>query len=58
MEKLQLLLRQLSVIVSKEQTAAQEKYLRGESFNIFEVCGVNHYEVSHSGIIAELLNPR
>lgn len=43
MEKLQLLLRQLSVIVSKEQTAAQEKYLRGESFNMFEVCGVNHY---------------
>ena len=58
MEKLQLLLRQLSVIVSKEQTAAQEKYLRGESFNMFEVCGVNNYEVSHSAIIAELLNPR
>lgn len=27
-----------------------------ESFNIFKICGVNHYENSHSSIIAELLN--
>lgn len=58
MEKLKSLLDQLRVIVTKEQVASNERYLRGESFNIFEVCGVNHYEVTHSAIIAELLNPQ
>jgi len=29
----------------------------GARFNIFSVCGVNHYENTHSAIIAELLNP-
>lgn len=30
----------------------------GGRFNIFRVCGVNHYENTHSAIIAEFLNPR
>jgi len=29
----------------------------GARFNIFKVCGVNHYENTHSAIIAEFLNP-
>lgn len=44
-----------------EQTQMAEREAaraRGEHFNIFAVCGVNHYEVKHSFIIAELLNPQ
>lgn len=29
-----------------------------EDFNMFRICGVNHYENTHSNIIAEILNPR
>lgn len=28
-----------------------------DQFNMFRICGVNHYENTHSSIIAELLNP-
>ena len=31
--------------------------MRGEQFNLFHTCGVNHYEVTHSAILAELLSP-
>lgn len=31
---------------------------RGEHFNVFSLCGVDHYEVIHSRILAEFLNPR
>lgn len=30
----------------------------GGRFNIFRICGVNHYENTHSSILAELLNPQ
>lgn len=30
----------------------------GGRFNMFRVCGVNHYEDTHSAILAELLNPQ
>ena len=33
------------------------QYERGERFNVFSLCGVNHYEVWHSKILAEFLNP-
>ena len=58
MEKLQSLLHQISIVVANEQTAFREKLARGESFNIFSICGVNHYEVTHSAIIAEFLDPQ
>ena len=31
---------------------------KGEKFNIFRVCGVDHYETTHSAILAEFLNPK
>ena len=58
MNKLQSLLQQISIVIAKEQATSREKFLRGESFNIFKVCGVNHYEVTHSAIITEFLNPK
>lgn len=57
LEKIQSLLQQVQVLVSKEKAIQHEKYRRGESFNIFKACGVNHYEVTHSSILAEFLNP-
>ena len=30
--------------------------LTEEKFNIFRICGVNHYEVTHSSILTELLS--
>lgn len=57
MEQIRSLLLELSKEVSRENTKLEEKKSRGESFNIFSICGVNHYEVTHSAIIAEFLNP-
>ena len=58
MEQLQSLLDKLSKEVSRENNKLEEKKSRGESFNIFSICGVNHYEVTHSAIIAEFLDPQ
>ena len=58
MENLKSLLSKVDVLVSREKAIQDEKYKRGESFNIFGACGVNHYEVTHSSILSEFLNPR
>ena len=44
----------------KELAIRQEEVSRstGENFNVFKLCGVNHYENAHSDIIAEFLNPK
>lgn len=54
MEKL---FEQVRLIVQQARQAQEEKRKRGDYFNVFEACGVNHYENKHSSIIAELLNP-
>lgn len=56
--ELEQLLNQIAIWSNREQTIRREKYKRGESFNIFKACGVDHYEVTHSSIIAEFLNPK
>lgn len=58
MEQIRSLLLELSKEISRENTKLEEKKSRGESFNIFSICGVNHYEVTHSAIIAEFLDPQ
>lgn len=55
--ELEQLLNQIAIWSNREQTVRYEKYKRGESFNIFKACGVDYYEVTHSSIIAEFLNP-
>ena len=58
MEKLNLLLKQISEIVLKEKILQEEKRKLGENFNIFNVLGLSTSEVRlHSAFIAELLNP-
>ena len=51
-------LKKVEKIVRESQLALEESRKRGEQFNMFWACGVNHYENTHSAIIAELLNPQ
>jgi hypothetical protein len=55
MENIKNLLRQVAIISRKN---AEILDATGGRFNMFCVCGVNHYENTHSAIIAELLNPQ
>lgn len=48
------LLNQVAIISKKN---AEILDAIGGRFNMFQVCGVNHYENTHSAIIAEFLNP-
>jgi hypothetical protein len=54
MEKIKNLLNQVSIISNKN---AEILEATGGRFNMFTICGVNHYENTHSAIIAEFLNP-
>lgn len=58
MEQFEKLFKAVSQIVQQTKVAKEESRLRGEQFNIFKVCGIDHYELQHSAIIAELLNPK
>ncbi|MEI7474789.1 MAG: PD-(D/E)XK nuclease family protein [bacterium] len=53
MEKIRNLLNQVTIISKKN---AEILDATGGQFNMFRVCGVNHYENTHSAIIAEFLN--
>lgn len=52
------LFKQVELVVRHAQQANDESRSRGEQFNMFHACGVDHYENSHSSIIVELLNPQ
>ena len=49
------LLTQVSIITKKN---AEFLDATGGRFNMFRITGVNHYENTHSSILAELLNPK
>ena len=55
MKELQNLLQQVATITQKNNEILNAT---GGRFNMFRICGVNHYENIHSAIIAELLNPQ
>ena len=55
MKELQNLLQQMATITQKNSEILNAT---GGRFNMFRICGVNHYENTHSAIIAELLNPK
>jgi len=58
MEKLKELLNSVNAILREEKIKKEESLRRGERFNMFQVCGVDHYEVKHSAIIASFLDPK
>ena len=58
MEKLKELFNDVNYILQEEKIKKEESLCRGERFNMFQVCGVDHYEVMHSAIIASFLDPK
>jgi hypothetical protein len=54
MDNIRNLLNQIAIISKKN---AEILDVFGGRFNMFKVCGVNHYENTHSAILAEFLNP-
>jgi hypothetical protein len=54
MEKIKNILNQVQLITHKNSEILEAT---GGRFNMFKICGVNHYENTHSSIIAEFLNP-
>ena len=55
MKEIQNLLNQVSIITKKN---AEFLDATGGRFNMFKMLGVDHYENTHSAILAELLNPK
>jgi hypothetical protein len=55
MKDIQNLLSQIAIIVKKN---AEFLDANGGRFNMFRLLGVNHYENTHSAILAEFLNPK
>ncbi|GHV58420.1 hypothetical protein FACS1894182_10670 [Bacteroidia bacterium] len=55
MQEIKNLLNQVAIINKKN---AEILDATGGRFNMFQICGVNHYENTHSAIIAEFLNPK
>lgn len=51
------LLHKASLIAEREKATKLEAHRRGETFNVFRLCQVDHYETRHSAILAEWLNP-
>lgn len=54
---IQALLSEINKQIMKHDVVRNEELNRGESFNVFSLCGVDHYETSHSKILAEFLSP-
>ena len=58
MTQIESIIKQLQQILIVERNNQEEKWKRGECFNIFQILGVATSEVRlHSAFLAELLNP-
>lgn len=51
------LLTSVNDVVEEWSKKHKSKEIHGEAFNVFSLCGVGHYELWHSKILAEFLNP-
>lgn len=58
MKEIQCLLNSVNSILREEKVKKEESFRRGERFNMFMICGIDHYEVMHSSIIASFLDPQ
>lgn len=52
------LLHKAALLFEHDKVIKTEALRRGEEFNVFRMCKVDHYENLHSAILAEWLNPR
>lgn len=55
MDRINNMLNQVSIIGKKNTEILDAT---GGRFNMFRICGVNHYENTHSAILTEFLNPK
>ncbi|MGN0845333.1 MAG: PD-(D/E)XK nuclease family protein [Kiritimatiellia bacterium] len=58
MDAIKELLDSVTRIINLERETKISHDERGERFNVFSLCQVDHYEVMHSRILAEFLNPK
>lgn len=49
--------REIQAIYVKDKALQQERLHRGECYNLFSILGLSSYELKHSAIIANLLDP-
>ncbi|WP_051349468.1 PDDEXK-like family protein [Chryseobacterium gregarium] len=54
MNEIEKLLREVNWIIKNNKLEVAKN---DDTFNMFRICGVNHYENTHSSIIAEILDP-
>lgn len=57
-ENIKNLLESVNDAINSWENNQKVKENHGETFNVFSLCGVDHYEIWHSKILAEFLNPR
>lgn len=52
------LFQKVGLLVQQVEDERKESQQRGERFNIFQICRIDHYELQHSAIIAEMIDPK
>ncbi|MBQ5944541.1 MAG: PD-(D/E)XK nuclease family protein [Bacteroidales bacterium] len=57
MNNLSSLLNRAAILLERNKAVIAEARHRGEEFNVFHLCKVDHYENCHSAILAEFLDP-
>lgn len=58
LNSISIFLHKAELLAERNRVAKAEARLRGEAFNVYRTCGVDHYENTHSRILAEWLNPQ
>ena len=50
--------REVENICTREQALQEERHRKGENYNLFSILNIERYELKHSALIANLLDPK
>ena len=50
--------REVENICTREQALQEERHRKGENYNLFRILSIERYELKHSALIANLLDPK
>lgn len=50
--------REVENICTREQALQEERHRKGENYNLFSILSIERYELKHSALIANLLDPK
>ena len=50
--------REVENICTHEQELQEERHRKGENYNLFSILNIERYELKHSALIANLLDPK